>query len=195
MLRVLREARCERKTSETRVIVEVNIDGSGKANVETPMAFLNHMLTCLSTHSLIDIQIKAEGDLGHHVSEDTALSLGATIDEALGDRKGICRFGFASVPMDRSLAECAVDLSGRPCSVIDLNMTGETVEDTSVEDLSHFLESLATSLGANIHVAVRYGHNDHHKAEAAFKALALSLRQAASIDHLRKGVPSSKGVM
>ncbi len=184
-----------RETSETVVSVELNLDGTGEGAIETPLAFFNHMLGSLATHGLIDMRVDAQGDLGHHIVEDAAIGVGSAIKRALGDGKGIVRFGYALVPMDCSLASCALDLGGRPYAVVDLNTDDATVEDTAVEDLTHFLETLATSMGANLHIKVEYGRNDHHKVEAAFKALALSLRQAVSADPRRKGVPSSKGVI
>jgi imidazoleglycerol-phosphate dehydratase len=141
------------------------------------------------------MRVEAQGDLGHHIVEDAAIGVGSAIKGALGDGKGIARFGYARVPMDCSLASCALDIGGRPYAVVDLGTEGARVEDTVAEDLTHFFETLATAMGANIHVKVEYGRNDHHKAEAAFKALALSLRQAVSADPRRKGVPSSKGVI
>ncbi|MEM2820476.1 MAG: imidazoleglycerol-phosphate dehydratase, partial [Candidatus Bathyarchaeia archaeon] len=139
--------------------------------------------------------IEASGDLSHHVAEDVAICLGEAIRRALGDVAGIRRFGYAIVPMDCSLAFAAVDISNRPYSKIDLKIEGKRIEDMPCEDIYHFLETLANSLRANIHVWVEYGLNDHHKVEASFKALALSLRQALSLDPLRSGVASSKGVL
>jgi imidazoleglycerol-phosphate dehydratase len=191
----MRKQEFRRETSETVVSVELNLDGTGKRTIESPLAFFNHMLGSLATHSLIDIKVDAQGDLGHHIVEDAAIGIGSAIKGALGDGKGVTRFGYARVPMDCSLASCALDIGGRPYSVVDLCTEGAKVEDTAAEDLTHFFETLATSLGANIHVKVEYGRNDHHKVEAAFKALALSLRQAVSPDPQRKGVPSSKGVI
>jgi len=191
----VREAEYYRKTSETEVKVRVKLDGSGMADIQTGISFLNHMLKSLSTHSLIDIFIEASGDLSHHVAEDVAICLGEAIRRALGDVAGIRRFGYAIVPMDCSLAFAAVDISNRPYSKIDLKIEGKRIEDMPCEDIYHFLETLANSLRANIHVWVEYGLNDHHKVEASFKALALSLRQALSLDPLRSGVASSKGVL
>jgi len=191
----LREAEYYRKTSETEVKVRVKLDGSGIASIRTGISFLDHMLKSLSSHSLIDMSIEASGDLSHHVVEDVAICLGEAIRKALGDMVSVRRFGYAIVPMDCSLAFAAIDLSNRPYSKIDLKIEGGHIEDTPREDIYHFLETLANSLRANIHIWVQYGLNDHHKVEAAFKALALSLRQAVSIDPLRSGVPSSKGVL
>jgi len=184
-----------RKTRETEVLVKVNLDSEGKADIDTGVPFLNHLMTSLATHSLIDITAKVKGDLKHHAVEDLALCLGEALSKALGSREGINRFGHAAVPMDCSLAFSAVDLVKRPYSKIDLKLRGKKVEDMPTEDICHFLETLATSLSANIHVWVEYGNNDHHKAEAAIKALALSLKQASALDPRRKGIPSSKGVI
>jgi imidazoleglycerol-phosphate dehydratase len=184
-----------RKTKETDVKVKVNLDGEGKACVVTSVPFLDHMLTSLATHSLIDIDASVKGDLVHHCVEDLAISLGEALNKALGTREGIARFGNAAAPMDCSLAFAAVDLVKRPYFKIDLKLRGKKVEDMPTEDIVHFFESFATSLGSNVHVYVEYGSNDHHKAEAAVKALALSLRQATTFDPRRKGVPSSKGVI
>lgn len=191
----MRTASVERVTGETSISVTVNLDGSGSAEIETPIGFLSHMLTSLSTHSMIDVRVKAAGDLKHHITEDAAICLGRAIREALGEGEPITRFGYATVPMDCSLASCALDLGGRPYHVVGLGLRGPTLEDLAAEDVTHFLESLATSLNANLHVKVHYGQNDHHRAEAAFKALALSLRQAVALDPRRRGVPSSKGVI
>ena len=184
-----------RKTRETDVHVKVNLDSEGKADVDTGVSFLDHLITSLATHSLIDITAKVKGDLKHHAVEDLAICLGEALNKALGNREGINRFGYAAVPMDCSLAFSAVDLVKRPYSRIDLKLRGKKVEDMPSEDIYHFLETLATSLAANIHVWVEYGNNDHHKAEAAIKALALSLKQAVALDPRRKGIPSSKGVI
>jgi imidazoleglycerol-phosphate dehydratase len=184
-----------RKTRETEVRVKVNLDAEGKASVNTGVAFLDHMVTSLATHSLIDITATVKGDLKHHSVEDLAIGLGEALNKALGNREGIIRFGYAAAPMDCSLAFAAVDLVKRPYFKIDLKLRGKKIEDMPTEDINHFFETLATSLQANVHVFVQYGSNDHHKAEAAIKALALSLRQAIALDPRRKGVPSSKGVI
>jgi imidazoleglycerol-phosphate dehydratase len=136
-----------------------------------------------------------KGDLKHHAIEDLAICLGEAVNKALGTREGITRFGYAAAPMDCSLAFAAVDLVKRPYFKIDLKLRGKKVEDMATEDIVHFFESFATSFAANVHVFTQYGSNDHHKAEAAIKAFALSLRQAVSLDPRRKGVPSSKGVI
>ena len=191
----MRENEVHRKTRETEVRVKVNLDSEGNANVNTGVSFLDHMLTSLATHSLIDINATVKGDLRHHAVEDLAICLGEALNKALSNRDGIIRFGNAAAPMDCSLAFAAVDLVKRPYFKIDLKLRGKKIEDMPTEDINHFLETLATSLQANVHVFVQYGSNDHHKAEAAVKALALSLRQAVALDPRRKGVPSSKGVI
>jgi imidazoleglycerol-phosphate dehydratase len=191
----MRKDEVYRKTKETEVSVKVNLDGEGKAAIDTGVPFLDHMVTSLATHSMIDITAKVTGDLRHHSVEDLAIGLGEALSKALGTREGITRFGYAAAPMDCSLAFAAVDLVKRPYFKIDLKLRGKKIEGMPTEDIIHFLESLTTSLCANIHVFVQYGSNDHHKAEAAVKALALSLRQAVALDPKRKGVPSSKGVI
>jgi imidazoleglycerol-phosphate dehydratase len=184
-----------RKTKETEVKAKVNLDGKGEAALSTGVPFLNHILTSLATHSLIDIEVSVKGDLVHHCVEDLALGFGEALNKALGTREGIVRFGNAAAPMDCSLAFAAVDLVKRPYFKIDLKLRGKKVEEMPTEDIVHFFESLTQSLQANVHIFVEYGSNDHHKAEAATKALALSLRQAVAMDPRRKGVPSSKGVI
>jgi imidazoleglycerol-phosphate dehydratase len=191
----MRSERVCRKTKETEVNVKVNLDGEGKADAATGVPFLDHMVTSLATHSMIDITAKVRGDLRHHSVEDLAIGLGEALNRALGAREGITRFGYAAAPMDCSLAFAAVDLVKRPYFKVDLKLRGKKIEDMPTEDINHFFESLATSLCANVHVYVQYGSNDHHKAEAAVKALSLSLRQAVALDPRRKGVPSSKGVI
>jgi len=191
----MRTQEISRKTKETEVKVSVNLDGEGKVSVCSPVPFLNHMLTSLATHSLIDIDASVKGDLVHHSVEDLAIGLGEALNKALGTREGITRFGSTAAPMDCSLAFAAVDLVKRPYFKIDLKLRGKKVEDMPTEDINHFFESLATALQANVHIFVQYGSNDHHKAEAATKALALALRQAIAMDPRRKGVPSSKGVI
>ncbi len=191
----MRTSTFERKTSETEITTSVNLDGTGKSNVQTGIKYLDHMLTSLSTHSLIDIDLQAKGDLVHHIAEDVALSLGKCIGDALGDRAGIMRFGSMSIPMDDALASASVDLVKRPSAVVDLKMSELNIEDMATEDVLHFFQSLATSIPANIHLRVEYGENQHHKVEALFKALAVSLRQAISNDPRRDNLPTSKGMI
>jgi len=177
------------------VVAEVVLDGEGRADVKLRPAFLTHLLELLSHHSLMDLTVKAEGDLVHHLVEDVALALGAAVNQALGERAGIRRFGSALVPLDEALALASVDLARRPFSVADLKLVREMVEDMPREDIAHFLRSLTTAMDACVHIVVLYGENDHHKIEAGVKAFALALRMAMSPDPRRSGVPSSKGVI
>jgi imidazoleglycerol-phosphate dehydratase len=184
-----------RETRETRVSVTLDLDGAGRAEVRTGVGFYDHLLTSLAHHSLMDLSIDAEGDLEideHHTVEDVALTLGAALGEALGDRAGIARFGDSVVPMDESLARCALDLSGRPYAVIDLPFRGDRMGELSTQLVEHALGSFAQAAGATLHLSGS-GRNDHHLAEAAFKALARSLRVAVEIDPRRSGVASTKG--
>jgi imidazoleglycerol-phosphate dehydratase len=192
---MMRNEKVYRKTKETEVTVSVNLDGQGKVTVCSSIPFLDHLIVSFATHSLIDISASVKGDLIHHSVEDLAICLGQALDKALGTREGIIRFGSSIVPMDCSLAVSAIDLIKRPYCKIDLKLRGKKIEDMATEDIVHFFESLSQSLQANVHIFIEYGSNDHHKAEAAIKALALALRQAAAMDPKRKGVPSSKGVI
>ena len=191
----MRSYKVNRKTLETSVKVKVTLDGDGIYSVDTGISYLDHMINSFSKHSLIDLEIKAKGDLKHHIVEDVALSLGEAISNALGKRDNIARFGNAVVPMDGSLASVSIDLVKRPYAKINLEIEHDCIEDMIKEDIQHFLQSFIQSLEATIHINVEYGDDDHHKVEAAFKALALSLRQAIKIDLQRKTPPSAKGVM
>ena len=193
-----RSGEVTRKTKETDITVRVALDGTGRAEAKTGVAFLDHMLHSLATHSLMDVKVRAKGDLQHHTVEDVGIALGKAIGEALGDRAGIRRFGDAVVPMDDALALAAVDLVKRPYSVLDLKLQRVILEDAPREDLEHFFGSLAQALEATVHIKILEGSNDHHKYEAAVKAFALALREAASPDPRRakaRGPPSSKGSM
>ena len=191
----MRVSKVIRKTRETEVSINVNLDSNGKTNIKTGTAFLDHMLSSFATHSLIDVMIEAKGDLKHHIIEDVAICLGESLRKALGDGTGINRFGFSIVPMDDALAFSAIDLVRRLHTKIDLKLNGNVVEDMPCEDINHFFETLASNLEANIHLWIKYGVNDHHKVEAAIKALALSIKYAIAIDPRRKDIPSSKGVI
>jgi imidazoleglycerol-phosphate dehydratase len=191
----MRTAQIKRKTKETDIQVDVTIEGSGSSDCKTGVKFLDHMLDSFSTHSLVDIRVRAKGDLRHHLVEDVALSLGQALNEALGARGGIKRFGQAIVPMDDALALAAVDLVKRPYSSVQLGLERVMLEDAPREDLEHFFTSIATSLGSTLHVKVLDGKNDHHKFEAAVKAFALAFRDAATPDQRRTKTPSSKGSM
>ena len=192
-----RTAEIETKTKETTIRVSVDIDGIGKSSVSTGTKFLDHMIAGFSTHSLIDVEIRARGDLQHHIVEDTALALGKALSKALGERKGIVRFGSSYAPMDEALAFASVDLVKRKYYVSNgVEFRRNMIEDIPKEDLQHFFRSLCDSLECTMHLKIEYGANDHHGAEACFKALALALRSAASPDPRRAGVlPSSKGKM
>jgi len=186
-----------RETSETKIAAKVDIDGSGKVDVETGVGFLDHLFTALARHARFDLALKCEGDVNvddHHTAEDCALVLGKAMDEALGERLGIARFGWAYAPMDEALARASVDLSGRPFAVASLRLAGDRIGDLSCENVEHVIASFAEASRSAIHVDVIRGMNDHHRAEAAFKALALALRQAVKADG-STDVPSTKGVL
>lgn len=195
----MRTAELKRETRETRVEVSLALDGSGSHDIATGLGFLDHMLTHVAVHGLFDLKIRAEGDLdvdAHHTVEDVALVLGSALDVALGDRAGIVRMGFAYVPMDETLGFVAVDLSGRPFAALDVTWTGSAVGHLPVTLLEHFFASLAVTARANLHARVLYGRDDHHKAEALFKALGRSLDVATQLDPRRGSlVPSTKGVL
>lgn len=194
-----RTADIQTQTKETMILVKVNLDGQGTSRVSTGTKFLDHMIAGFATHSLIDIEIRARGDLRHHIIEDTAIALGRCLSKALGDRKGITRFGFAYVPMDEALAFASIDLVKRThfvSSGLIESIKRNSVEDLPREDLEHFFKSLCDSLECTMHIHLEYGSNDHHKIEASFKSLALALRQAVSKDPRREDlIPSSKGKM
>lgn len=195
----MRQANFSRRTNETSIEVSVNLDGSGNNTIQTGIGFFDHMLTQIAVHGLFDIEITAQGDLEidkHHTIEDVALTLGQAFAHALGDRKGIRRMGQAAVPMDEALCEVIVDLSGRPYSVFQGEWLSPNVGDIPVTLVEHFFYSLSMTLKANIHAKIRYGRDDHHKAEGLFKALARALSTAVQIDPRRAdAVPSSKGVL
>ena len=192
-----REASVERRTNETSVRLRLALDGDGRAQVETGLGFLDHMLTSLAKHARLDLELACEGDLevdDHHTAEDCALALGQALDKALGDRRGIRRFGHAYAPLDEALARAVVDLSGRPWPEVRLGFRRETIGEIATENLTHFFQSLAIAGRMALHVDVLRGENDHHRAEAAFKALALALRDALAEDGSGE-VPSTKGVL
>jgi imidazoleglycerol phosphate dehydratase HisB len=192
----VRTAEIRRTTLETDTTVVVTLDGSGTATVATGIGFLDHLLTALAKHARLDLELRCAGDLhidDHHTAEDCALALGAALDRALGDRRGIRRFGSAYAPLDDALARAVIDLSGRPYPKIDLGLRREHLGTLATENVSHVFSSLAIALRANLHLDVLRGENDHHRAEAATKAVALALRQAVAIDGDQ--VPSTKGVL
>lgn len=192
-----RTAKMERITKETSVAVEVNIDGSGKTAVKTNIPFIDHLITAIGKHSMIDIILsgKSNDGIAHHLIEDVSVVLSQTIDRALCDRSRITRFGYAIVPMDESLAYVSIDLVKRQFCNIQLKLTRDVIEGIPREDLEHFVCSIVQNLNACTHIVIEYGDNDHHKIESAMKAFAISLRMASSIDEKRKGVPSTKGTM
>jgi len=192
-----RRATVHRTTRETDVMVTLDLDGSGTAAIGTGIGFLDHLITSLAHHGLFDLEIRATGDLDvdeHHTAEDVALVLGSAFAEALGDRAGIRRFGDASVPMDESVATVVLDVGGRPYAVIDLPFRGERVGTLPTQLVEHALEAFARTSGTTLHVRGT-GRNDHHLAEAAFKALARALRTACERDPRRNGVASTKGTL
>jgi imidazoleglycerol-phosphate dehydratase len=192
-----RTASVTRETLETRVAVELVLDGSGRSEVSSGIGFLDHMLGALARHARFDLQLSCTGDLvvdDHHTAEDCALALGQALDQALGERRGIARFGSAFAPLDEALARAVVDLSGRPCAVVDLGLTREALGQLACENVAHVFTSLATAGRMALHLDVLRGSNDHHRAEAAFKATALALREAVRIEGPDQ-VPSTKGVL
>ena len=193
-----RRAEISRKTGETDIRLELALDGSGKADLESPVGFLNHMLTLLARHSLMDLKVAASGDTGvdlHHTVEDIGICLGQALEKALGAKEGIARFASVAVPMDEALAEVALDLSGRPYLVYNVTFPGERIGDFETQLVGEFLQALVTNARMTLHVRATCGSNDHHIAEAIFKALARALKAAVAIDPRVAGAPSTKGVL
>ena len=195
----MRTATLERKTTETQIQMTLNLDGSGQCDASTGVGFLDHMLRHVVVHGLLDLTVRATGDLEidpHHTVEDVALTLGACLDQALGDRRGIVRMSHAYVPMDESLAFVALDLSGRPYTVVECEWSAPLLGQMPATLAPHFLESLAAAGRLNLHARVLYGRDDHHKAEALFKALGRALEMAVRIEPRRAAqIPSTKGVL
>ena len=192
-----RRATATRKTRETSVEITLGLDGTGETSVETGVGMFDHLLTSLAHHAMFDLVVRTEGDLyidEHHTVEDTALVLGSAIDEALGDRSGITRFASATVPMDEAIATCVTDAGGRPYAVLDLAFGGDRIGTLGTQMIPHALESLIRTSRSTVHLSA-HGRNDHHIAEAAFKAYGIALRGAASLDPRRQGVPSTKGTL
>jgi len=195
-----RVGKIERNTNETQIKVLLDLEGKGDSiDVATGIGFLDHMIHALAKHAQFNLLLHCKGDLhidDHHTTEDCGIALGQALDMALGDRKGIKRFGSCHAPLDEALSMAVVDISSRPGSVIDLQLQREKIGDISCEMLTHVLSSIATSARITLHVRNLYGSNDHHKAESAFKAVALALKEAITIDHNRIGVvPSTKGLL
>ncbi len=192
-----RTAAKERKTQETEIRLEIDLDG-GAASISTGVGFLDHMLELLARHGRLGLRVEASGDLetgAHHTTEDVGIVLGQALDAALGDRAGIRRYGSALVPMDESLGECAIDISGRPYCAFDADLPPTTIAGFDTELAEEFFRAVANSAKLTIHIWVRSGTNAHHMIEAAFKAFARALREAVSIDPDETGVPSTKGTL
>jgi imidazoleglycerol-phosphate dehydratase len=193
-----RIATITRKTNETDITLTLELEGVGKHDITTGVPFLDHLLSHVAVHGVMDLSVNTKGDLHideHHTVEDVAIVLGQALAEALGNRAGIRRMGHAYVPMDEALAFVAIDLSGRPYAVIDATFDTPKIGALGTSLIPHFLESLATHAKMNLHGRVLYGRDDHHKAEALFKALGRALREAVELDPRRSGVPSTKGVL
>jgi imidazoleglycerol-phosphate dehydratase len=192
-----RSATKERSTKETRIRLSLDLDG-GEARVATGVGFLDHMLELLARHGRLGLEVEAEGDLetgAHHTTEDVGIVLGQAIDEALGDRSGIRRYGQALVPMDESLGECAIDISGRPLCAFDADLPTTAIAGFDTELAEEFFRAFANNAKLTLHIWVRSGTNAHHMIEAAFKAFARALREAVSVDPDEPGVPSTKGTL
>ena len=194
----MRQAKVVRNTKETQIALELNLDGSGEGTVSTGIGFFDHMLELFKKHALVDLSVEAKGDIDvdyHHTVEDVGLVLGQAIDKALGDRKGIVRYGFASVPMDEALCETSLDLGGRPFLVMQCAMKHMMVRDFEVKLVEEFFRAVSVEARANIHLRQLYGDEAHHVCEGLFKSFARALRAAVRVDPAEKGVPSSKGVI
>lgn len=195
----MRTAEISRQTNETQITIKLNLDGSGQHEMATGIGFFDHMLTHLAVHGLFDLTVQAQGDLEvdtHHTIEDVALVLGQVFDKALGDRKGIVRMGDCFAPMDETLAHVAIDLSGRPYAVIQADWHTPYIGNIPTTLLPHFFESFAVTARCNLHARILYGRDDHHQAEALFKAWARALDRVTQIDPRRMGViPSTKGTL
>jgi imidazoleglycerol-phosphate dehydratase len=194
----MRQATIERNTKETQIALSLNLDGSGEGAIDTGIGFFDHMLELLKKHALVDLTVTAKGDLDvdyHHTVEDVGLVLGKALNEALGDRKGLTRYGFASIPMDEALCETSLDLGGRPFLVMQCAMKHMFVKDFEVKLVEEFFRAVSVEARANIHLRQVYGDEAHHVCEGLFKSFARALRQAKAIDPNEKGVPSSKGVI
>jgi imidazoleglycerol-phosphate dehydratase len=193
-----RNGRCERKTKETTISVDIDLDGAGKTSIDTGIPFFDHMLELMLRHALIDIEVKASGDLqvdSHHTVEDTGIAIGTALEEALGDKKGITRFGAALVPMDECLAEAAMDISGRPYLSYTVNVEPEPLGNFEPALAKEFFKALTSEAGITLHVELRRGNGVHHALEAVFKAAGRALKQAVSLDPRVKDIPSTKGTI
>lgn len=194
----MRTSKLSRNTRETQIELELNLDGSGEGTIDTGIGFFNHMLELLKKHALIDLSVRAKGDLDvdyHHTVEDVGLVFGKALNEALGDRRGIVRYGFASIPMDEALCETSLDLGGRPFLVMQCAMKHMMVRDFEVKLVEEFFRAVSVESRSNIHLRQIYGDEAHHVCEGLFKSFARALRMAKTVDPSEKGVPSSKGVI
>ncbi len=194
----MREATIERNTKETKIKLRLNLDGEGLGEVSTGIGFFNHMLELLKKHALIDLTVECEGDIDvdyHHTVEDVGLAFGQALNQALGERRGITRYGFASVPMDEALCETSIDLGGRPFVVFQSEKKHLMVRDFEVKLLEEFFRSVSVEGRLNVHTREIYGDETHHVCEGIFKSFARALRQAVALDPREKGVPSSKGII
>ena len=195
----MRTGSISRKTSETSIDVSLNLDGAGVYDVSTGIGFLDHMLEQLSRHSLIDLRVKAVGDLHidqHHTTEDTGIAIGEALLQALGEKRGITRYGTAYAPMDETLTRCSLDISGRPFVVWNARFTAPRIGEWDSEMIEHWFHSFATASGITLHVENLYGSNNHHIVESCYKALARALRQAVEIDPRKAdAIPSTKGTL
>jgi imidazoleglycerol-phosphate dehydratase len=190
----MRKAIVNRKTNETNIHIELDLDGKGDFSIDTPIKFFNHMLSIFSKHSSIDLKITSSGDSNHHIIEDTAIALADAINKALQDKKGIARFGEALIPMDETLAQVVIDIGGRGYFKFDADFKRIELDDLAIEDAKHFFDTFSKNLKINLHAKIFYGENEHHKIEALFKALAVSLKRAISKNH-SETLPSTKGVL
>jgi len=193
-----RVAKIERKTKETAITLELNLDGSGKTDINSGIGFLDHMLDLWAFHGMFDLKLKCAGDLeidSHHTTEDIALALGSALVEAVGEKKGIFRYGHSYVPMDEALIRAALDLSGRPEFVFHGEFTQPKIGNLDTQMITHFFKSLAVSSRMTLHLSILYGINDHHKCEGMFKSVGRALRAAVESDPRRKDVASTKGTL
>ena len=194
-----RTAEIKRTTGETDIFVKIDIDGQGKSDIDTGIGFFDHMLTALSKHSGMDLEIKCKGDLyvdAHHSVEDVGIALGQAFAQAIGDKKGIVRYGSARCPLDEALGDAVIDISGRPFIVFNCEFTADKCGEMDTQLFEEFFRSFAFNAGITLHISSPYGVNDHHKAEAMFKSLARAIRQAAAIDtRFKDQVISTKGVL
>lgn len=192
----MRKAKVERKTNETDISVDLNLDGNGKHDINTSIPFLDHMLTLMSAHGLLDLKISAKGDINvdyHHLMEDIGIVLGEAVQKAVGDKKAIQRYGYAVIPMDESLAEVVIDLSGRPFLVYKVKSHKGMVRDLEVSLFEDFFRALSNHALMNLHIMVKHGRDLHHIYEAIFKAFGRALSGAVAVNKRGKGVPSTKG--